>query len=160
MTRAARARLKREAPNVDLDGTRSLVEDVLDEALRANHALATAQAATADLEERQARLQRLATELGKAVELSELGRALADALQKPPFLCESVALSLVDHGAAHAVVRRDHSTPFWSWRHFAYFFAQDCFFVWCRSPSCSAPGLFSRITSCGGWDLRLATGQF
>jgi non-ribosomal peptide synthetase-like protein len=26
-----------------------------------------------------------------------------------------------------------HSTPFWSWRHFAYFFAQDCFFVWCRS---------------------------
>ncbi len=28
----------------------------------------------------------------------------------------------------------DHSTPFWSWRHFAYFFAQDCFFVWCREP--------------------------
>ena len=28
----------------------------------------------------------------------------------------------------------DHATPFWSWRHFAYFFAQDCFFVWCRSP--------------------------
>jgi non-ribosomal peptide synthetase-like protein len=26
----------------------------------------------------------------------------------------------------------DHSTRFWSWRHFAYFFAQDCFFVWCR----------------------------
>jgi non-ribosomal peptide synthetase-like protein len=26
----------------------------------------------------------------------------------------------------------DHSTPFWSWRHFAYFFAQDCFFAWCR----------------------------
>jgi hypothetical protein len=26
----------------------------------------------------------------------------------------------------------DHSTPFWSLRHFAYFFAQDCFFVWCR----------------------------
>jgi non-ribosomal peptide synthetase-like protein len=25
-----------------------------------------------------------------------------------------------------------HVTPFWSWRHFAYFFAQDCFFVWCR----------------------------
>jgi hypothetical protein len=23
-------------------------------------------------------------------------------------------------------------TPFWSWRHFAYFFAQDCFFIWCR----------------------------
>jgi hypothetical protein len=28
----------------------------------------------------------------------------------------------------------NHSTPFWSWRHFAYFFAQDCFFVWCRGP--------------------------
>src|SRR4029077_6903927 len=28
----------------------------------------------------------------------------------------------------------NHSTSFWSWRHFAYFFAQDCFFVWCRSP--------------------------
>jgi hypothetical protein len=28
----------------------------------------------------------------------------------------------------------DHSTTFWSWRHFAYFFAQDCFFVWCRMP--------------------------
>jgi hypothetical protein len=26
----------------------------------------------------------------------------------------------------------DHSTPFWSWRHFAYFFAQDCFAVGCR----------------------------
>jgi non-ribosomal peptide synthetase-like protein len=28
----------------------------------------------------------------------------------------------------------NHSTPFWSWKHFAYFFAQDCFFVWCREP--------------------------
>jgi hypothetical protein len=28
----------------------------------------------------------------------------------------------------------DHRTPFWSWKHFAYFFAQDCFFVWCRTP--------------------------
>jgi non-ribosomal peptide synthetase-like protein len=28
----------------------------------------------------------------------------------------------------------DHSTTFWSWRHFAYFFTQDCFFVWCRFP--------------------------
>jgi len=27
-----------------------------------------------------------------------------------------------------------HSTPFWSWRHFTYFFAQDCFFAWCREP--------------------------
>jgi hypothetical protein len=28
----------------------------------------------------------------------------------------------------------DDWAPFWSWRHFAYFFAQDCFFVWCRTP--------------------------
>ena len=28
----------------------------------------------------------------------------------------------------------DHSTPFWSWRHFSYFFAQDCFFAWCKKP--------------------------
>jgi hypothetical protein len=28
----------------------------------------------------------------------------------------------------------DHTAPFWSCRHFAYFFAQDCFFVWCRTP--------------------------
>ncbi len=26
------------------------------------------------------------------------------------------------------------SAPFWSWRHFTYFFAQDCFFAWCRVP--------------------------
>ena len=26
----------------------------------------------------------------------------------------------------------NHTAPFWSTRHFAYFFAQDCFFVWCR----------------------------
>ncbi len=26
----------------------------------------------------------------------------------------------------------NHSTPFWSWRHFSYFFSQDCYFAWCR----------------------------
>jgi non-ribosomal peptide synthetase-like protein len=26
----------------------------------------------------------------------------------------------------------NHTTPFWSLRHFAYFFAQDCFTVWCQ----------------------------
>ncbi|MBW2400819.1 MAG: AMP-binding protein, partial [Deltaproteobacteria bacterium] len=26
-----------------------------------------------------------------------------------------------------------HSTPFWSLRHFSYFFVQDCYFAWCRS---------------------------
>lgn len=34
---------------------------------------------------------------------------------------------------------KDDQTPFWSWRHFTYFFAQDCFFIWCRGPL----GLFS-----------------
>ncbi len=27
---------------------------------------------------------------------------------------------------------KDDTTPFWSLRHFAYFFAQDCYFAWCR----------------------------
>jgi hypothetical protein len=26
-----------------------------------------------------------------------------------------------------------HSAPFWSLRHFSYFFVQDCYFAWCRS---------------------------
>ena len=34
----------------------------------------------------------------------------------------------------------DHATPFWSWRHFAYFFAQDCFFVWCQGPLAFSAG--------------------
>jgi hypothetical protein len=44
-------------------------------------------------------------------------------------LCVAIKSSLVggEWGA-------DDSAPFWSWRHFAYFFAQDCFFVWCRGP--------------------------
>ncbi len=29
---------------------------------------------------------------------------------------------------------RDHQTPFWSLRHFVYFFAQDCFMSWCVGP--------------------------
>ena len=33
-----------------------------------------------------------------------------------------------------------HSTPFWSWRHFTYFFAQDCFFAWCRRPLAALAG--------------------
>jgi len=33
-----------------------------------------------------------------------------------------------------------HSTPFWSLRHFTYFFAQDCFFAWCRRPLQLAAG--------------------
>jgi len=34
----------------------------------------------------------------------------------------------------------DHATPFWSWRHFSYFFAQDCFFIWGRGPIGSCAG--------------------
>jgi carbonic anhydrase/acetyltransferase-like protein (isoleucine patch superfamily) len=34
----------------------------------------------------------------------------------------------------------DHSTPFWSWRHFIYFFVQDCFFAWCRIPLAVSAG--------------------
>jgi len=33
-----------------------------------------------------------------------------------------------------------HSTPFWSWQHFSYFFAQDCFFTWCKRPLRMAAG--------------------
>jgi len=44
-------------------------------------------------------------------------------------LCVGVKKSLI--GADWG---RDHQTPFWSWKHFAYFFAQDCFFVWCKGP--------------------------
>ncbi len=43
-------------------------------------------------------------------------------------LCVAIKKFLVGKWGA------DHATPFWSWRHFAYFFAQDCFFVWCRAP--------------------------
>jgi len=43
-------------------------------------------------------------------------------------LCVSVKKLLVGKWG------KNHSTPFWSLRHFAYFFAQDCFFVWCREP--------------------------
>ena len=28
----------------------------------------------------------------------------------------------------------EHSAPFWSMRHFTYFFTQDCFFAWCKMP--------------------------
>ena len=43
-------------------------------------------------------------------------------------LCVAIKKSLVGKWGA------DHATAFWSWRHFAYFFAQDCYFIWCRSP--------------------------
>ena len=36
----------------------------------------------------------------------------------------------------------DHATTFWSWRHFAYFFAQDCFFVWCKRSLAFSAGAY------------------
>jgi non-ribosomal peptide synthetase-like protein len=59
-----------------------------------------------------------------------------------PITCAIIALVIVELGLVLSCIAikkflvggwgADHSTPFWSWRHFAYFFAQDCFFVWCR----------------------------
>jgi non-ribosomal peptide synthetase-like protein len=50
-------------------------------------------------------------------------------------LCAAIKKLLVgsDWGCAS-------STPFWSWRHFSYFFAQDCFFAWCRRPLTMSAG--------------------
>lgn len=46
-----------------------------------------------------------------------------------------VALVLSCAGIKKALVGSDwgsdHEAPFWSWRHFVYFFTQDCFFAWC-----------------------------
>jgi non-ribosomal peptide synthetase-like protein len=44
-------------------------------------------------------------------------------------LCVSIKKILIGNKWGSA-----HSTPFWSWRHFSYFFAQDCFFAWCKRP--------------------------
>ena len=53
-------------------------------------------------------------------------------------LLTEVHLILLSVAIKKALVGRDwgvnHATPFWSLRHFAYFFAQDCFFVWCQIP--------------------------
>ncbi len=53
-------------------------------------------------------------------------------------LLTEVHLILFSVAIKKAFVGRDwgvnHATPFWSLRHFAYFFAQDCFFVWCQVP--------------------------
>jgi non-ribosomal peptide synthetase-like protein len=57
-----------------------------------------------------------------------VGAVLAFALAETALVLLSIAMKQVLVGKWGA----DDSTPFWSWRHFAYFFAQDCFFVWCR----------------------------
>jgi hypothetical protein len=67
------------------------------------------------------------------------------------FVMTEAGLILLSVGVKKALVGRewgaDHATPFWSWRHFAYFFAQDCFFVWCRSPMafCAGTVMANRI---------------
>ena len=33
-----------------------------------------------------------------------------------------------------------HTAPFWSWRHFTYFFAQDCYFAWCKRTLAATAG--------------------
>jgi len=58
-----------------------------------------------------------------------LGAAIALALTEAGLVLLSVAIKKILVGGRWGA---DDSTPFWSWRHFAYFFAQDCFFVWCR----------------------------
>ena len=63
----------------------------------------------------------------------------------PPLASAAIALILAEIGLVLLCVTIkkllvgsnwgiDQSTPFWSWRHFAYFFAQDCFSAWCRKP--------------------------
>ena len=60
-----------------------------------------------------------------------IGALLALLLTEAHLILLSVAIK-------KALVGRDwgvnHTTPFWSLRHFTYFFAQDCFFVWCQGP--------------------------
>jgi non-ribosomal peptide synthetase-like protein len=58
------------------------------------------------------------------------GVAIAFVLTAAVLILLSIAIKKVLVGNWGA----DDAAPFWSWRHFAYFFAQDCFFVWCRAP--------------------------
>jgi hypothetical protein len=62
---------------------------------------------------------------------SPIGALLALLLTEANLVLLSVATKKVlvgrDWGA-------NDTTPFWSLQHFAYFFAQDCFTVWCQGP--------------------------
>ena len=66
--------------------------------------------------------------------LQSVGHPIASAVAAA--ILAEVALVLLSVAVKAALVGRawgaDHSTPFWSWRHLAYFFAQDCFSAWCR----------------------------
>jgi non-ribosomal peptide synthetase-like protein len=57
------------------------------------------------------------------------GAAIALVLTEVSLLLFCVTMKKCLIGSAWGV---DDSAPFWSWRHFAYFFSQDCFFAWCR----------------------------
>jgi non-ribosomal peptide synthetase-like protein len=60
-----------------------------------------------------------------------------------PLVCASLALLLAELILVPSCVLLKkaligswgsaHSAPFWSLRHFTYFFVQDCYFSWCRS---------------------------
>jgi non-ribosomal peptide synthetase-like protein len=56
------------------------------------------------------------------------GLAAAVAAQSS-LICSSVLVKKILVGSKWG---SDHSTSFWSCRHLTYFFAQDCFFAWCR----------------------------
>ena len=60
-----------------------------------------------------------------------IGALAALLLTEAGLIMLSVAIKKVLVGRNWGV---NHATPFWSLRHFAYFFAQDCFFVWCQGP--------------------------
>jgi hypothetical protein len=60
-----------------------------------------------------------------------IGALLALLLTEANLVLLSVATKKVLVGRDWGV---NHTTPFWSLRHFAYFFAQDCFTVWCQGP--------------------------
>ena len=68
--------------------------------------------------------------------LRSVGRPLASAVAAA--ILAELGLVVLSVAVKAALVGRvwgaDHSTPFWSWRHLAYFFAQDCFSAWCRGP--------------------------
>jgi hypothetical protein len=49
----------------------------------------------------------------------------------------------------------DHVTPFWSWRHFSYFFAQDCFFAWCKIPLAFSAGTLVSNTVLRGMGCKI-----
>jgi len=60
-----------------------------------------------------------------------IGALLALLLTEGQLILLSVTIKKVLVGRDWGV---NHATRFWSLRHFAYFFAQDCFAVWCRGP--------------------------